>query len=220
MKLNPNTLKVLKNFARISPHFSFKKGNKISTWSKTKQILAIATLDQELDQEFAVHDLSRFLSALSLIDGEPEIIKGGNVVKIGDGVKFVDYTPSDPGMLLIPPDREPRFSNEGVILISVSDDNIKSVLKTADVLSLRDIIIEGKDGQISLSSTNLDNPSSDEGGVSLSSSNEKEFKAIFSREDMIFLPGNYKVEISDKRIAKWVGDNIEYYVAMDSRSEV
>jgi len=47
MKLSNTTLNVLKNFAGINSGIEFKRGNKISTISSTKTILAKATLTDE-----------------------------------------------------------------------------------------------------------------------------------------------------------------------------
>ena len=72
MKLDNDTLQVLKNFSAINKNIMFKPGNVIRTISSTKSVLAKATIKQEFDKGFAVYDLSRFIGTLSLFN-DPEI---------------------------------------------------------------------------------------------------------------------------------------------------
>lgn len=66
MKLSNETLNVLKNFAGINSGIEFKTGNKLSTISSTKTVLAKATLKDQFPQDFCIYDLNQFLSVHSL----------------------------------------------------------------------------------------------------------------------------------------------------------
>ena len=60
MKLSNETLNVLKNFAGINSGIEFKSGNKLSTISSTKTVLAKATLKDTFPQDFCIYDLNQF----------------------------------------------------------------------------------------------------------------------------------------------------------------
>ena len=66
MKLSNETREVLKNFASINSNLLVKAGNKIATMSAMRNIVALATIEETFEREFAIYDLNEFLAALSL----------------------------------------------------------------------------------------------------------------------------------------------------------
>ena len=66
MKLSDSTLSLLKNFSTINQSILFKQGNRLRTMSVMKNILAEATIDEELPKDFGIYDLSQFLNGLEL----------------------------------------------------------------------------------------------------------------------------------------------------------
>ena len=66
MKLSDKTLSLLKNFSTINQSILFKKGTKLRTISVMKNILAEATITEELPKDFGIYDLGQFLNGLSL----------------------------------------------------------------------------------------------------------------------------------------------------------
>ena len=72
MKLSDNTLSLLKNFSTINQSILFKQGSKLRTISVMKNILAEATVDEELPKDFGIYDLNQFLNGLGL-HHDPEL---------------------------------------------------------------------------------------------------------------------------------------------------
>ena len=66
MRLSDKTLMLLKNFSTINQSILFKKGNSLRTISVMKNILAEATIEEDIPKDFGVYDLNQFLNALSL----------------------------------------------------------------------------------------------------------------------------------------------------------
>ena len=66
MKLSDKTLSLLKNFSTINQSILFKKGTKLSTISVMKNILAEATIEEELPKDFGIYDLNQFLNGIEL----------------------------------------------------------------------------------------------------------------------------------------------------------
>ena len=66
MKLSDKTILLLKNFSSINQSILFKQGNKLRSISVMKNILAEATIDEDLPKDFGIYDLNQFLNGLSL----------------------------------------------------------------------------------------------------------------------------------------------------------
>ena len=60
MKLSDKTLSLLKNFSNINQSILFKKGSSLRTISVMKNILAEATITEEIPKDFGIYDLSQF----------------------------------------------------------------------------------------------------------------------------------------------------------------
>ena len=57
MKLSEKTLTLLKNFSNINQSILFKQGSSLRTISVMKNILAEATIDEDLPTDFGIYDL-------------------------------------------------------------------------------------------------------------------------------------------------------------------
>ena len=66
MKLSEKTLTLLKNFSNINQSILFKQGSSLRTISVMKNILAEATIDEDLPTDFGIYDLGQFLNGLAL----------------------------------------------------------------------------------------------------------------------------------------------------------
>ena len=81
MKLSDKTLSVLKNFSTINQSILFKQGSKLRTISVMKNILAEATITEEIPKDFGIYDLNQFLNGLSLHQSpELDFVNNGHVV--------------------------------------------------------------------------------------------------------------------------------------------
>ena len=61
MKLSKETLSVLKNFATINGNILIKTGNRLSTISAQKNVMASTTVSENFDSDFGIYDLNEFL---------------------------------------------------------------------------------------------------------------------------------------------------------------
>ncbi len=66
MYFSNDTVNVLKNFSQINPSIAFKPGNKLSTMSPQKSIMAIAEVQDVFSSSGAIYDLGRFFGVVSL----------------------------------------------------------------------------------------------------------------------------------------------------------
>ena len=66
--LSKTTLDVLKNFSTINSSIVFRQGSTVRTISNAENILAKFTGEEVFPTDFAIYDLSQFLSGISLFD--------------------------------------------------------------------------------------------------------------------------------------------------------
>ena len=83
MKIDTNTINVLKNFSKINPSILIQEGNLLKTISTNKTIMAKATVSTEFGRRFAIYNLDRFISTLSLF-ADPDLKFAEQFVDISD----------------------------------------------------------------------------------------------------------------------------------------
>ena len=215
MKIDNNTMSILKNFAKINPSILINEGNILKTVSPTKTIVGKAAVSTVFEQRFAIYDLNRFLSTLTLFK-DPELTFNDKNVTITDENKTLNYTYADENVIIKAPEKDIVLPSEDVIF-KITNDNMKDAEKALSVLGLPEIMIFGDGNIVSLQAADSKNPSGDvysnEIGVT-----DKVFKAIFKAENIKILPGDYEVVLCSKGISHWKSDVVEYFIAVESSS--
>ena len=99
MKISESTQLVLRNFANINQSLLLKPGNRISTMSVMRNILASADVEETFPVEFGIYDLPRFLGNLSIY---PELEFNDKYVLMSNGSKTYKFMASDPSIIVHP----------------------------------------------------------------------------------------------------------------------
>jgi hypothetical protein len=214
IKFDNRTTQILKNFSTINPSLLFKQGSAISTISPSKTILAKAKITQSMDSQFAIYDLSRFLSVLSLFN-DPELRIEDKFITIASGDKKLNYTFADASTIITPPDKEITITNPQVEF-KLTTETFNDVTKASSVLRLPEIAIVGEDGDISVQAIDSKNPSGDIYSIKVGAT-EKKFKMIFKAENLKILSGDYEVALT-KGISHFKGVDVEYFIAIEANS--
>ncbi len=142
MKLSESTLSLLKNFKDINQSILFKKGSKLRTMSVMKNILAEATISEELPKDFGIYDLSQFLNGLSLHQSpELDFANDGHVV-IKEGRMRSKYFFADPNVIITPPEKAIELPSEDAVF-DLSTDQLDKLLKAAGIYQLPDLAVFG-----------------------------------------------------------------------------
>lgn len=217
MKFDNTTLQVLKNFSTINQSIVVKEGNILSSISPSRSVLAKATLKQNFPQDFAIFDLSKFLSTMSLFD-DAEFEFSEKFLTIKKDKAKVKYYFAEPSMILTPPDKEIKLPSEDIV-VDITEANINDVMKGLSVLQLPEIAVIGDGEMIRLVAidsvaTGKENKVSDSYSIDLCES-EKEFTAVFKAENIKMIPSDYVLTISSKYISKFSNDFITYWVAIE-----
>ena len=218
MKLSDKTLSVLKNFSTINQSIQFKQGSKLRTISVMKNILAEATITEELPKDFGIYDLNQFLNGLSLHQSpELDFINEGHVV-IKEGRMRSKYFFADPNVIITPPDKAIDLPTEDVSF-ELSTDQLDKLLKAAAIYQLADLAVEGGDGVVKLLVRDKKNDTSNSFSVTVGET-DKVFSFNFKVENIKILPGTYDVSVSSKLLSRFTSKNqdLTYYIALEPDS--
>ena len=213
MILSVKTLNILKNFSTINPSALFKKGSVLKTMSPTCSVMAVATVPETFETEFAVYSLARFINTISMFT-EPELIFGEHSVLIEEGNRSVVYHFTEPSLITVPlRDKNPSLGNIEVEF-RLTHKNIQDVQKALGVLQLHQIAVKG-DGEEVLfqANSNMDNNNFS----IVVGKTTKTFEAVFKAENLKLIAGDYNVQISSKG-AHFYNEEIEYWIAIVSYS--
>jgi hypothetical protein len=221
MKLSDNTLTLLKNFATINQGIMFKKGKTLRTVSSQKNVMAEATINEEIPTDFGVYDLNNFLSVLSLHKDDPVLdFQDNNVLISGlQGRSKIKYRFCAPHMIVAAPDKA-IVMPEPEISFSLSQEDFDWILKAASVLSSPFIAIESDGDKLSVMTFDPQNDSAHTESLEIAS-NSKKFKMLFKVENLKMISGAYDVKISSKGISNFKHKtlNLQYWIATETGSK-
>jgi len=215
MKFSNETLSVLKSFTAINKSILMKPGNVLKTITPEKTLIAIAEIPDEIPSEACVYDLSRFLSILSLYK-DPDVEFGDKYFIISEGKRRTKYVYADISMIHTPPEKDINIPSEDVV-VSVTESDLSSVLKAAGVLQFTEIAFVGESGKCYLKAIDSANDNADDFGVEIGETDD-EFRVIIKTDNLKLMPMDYEVTICSKGISEFKGDNVTYFVAIDSKS--
>jgi hypothetical protein len=218
MKLSDNTLSLLKNFSTINQSILFKQGSKLRTISVMKNILAEATVSEELPKDFGIYDLNQFLNGLGLHQSpELDFENDGHVV-IKEGKMRSKYFFADPQVIITPPDKEITLPTEDV-RFELSTQQLDKLLKAAGIYQLPDLAVIGEAGVVKLLVRDKKNDTSNDFSVVVGET-DKEFTFNFKIENIKILPGTYEVVVSQKLLSKFTNKDcdLKYYIALEPDS--
>ena len=221
MKLSNDTLNILKNFASINQGIMFKKGKTIKTVSGGKNVLAEATISEEIPTDFGVYDLNNFLSVLSLHKEEPLLEFESNDVLISGlkGRSKIKYRFCAAHMIVVPPEKQINMPDPE-ISFDISAEDFDWVLRAANVLSSPNIVVESDGSKIYVSTVDVLDDSKHNDSLEVSDGNGDTYRMVFKTENFKMLAGGYQVKISSKGIShfKHKTVNIQYWIATETGS--
>lgn len=218
MKLSDNTLTILKNFSSINNSILFKSGNIIRTISVAKNILAEAEITEEFPRDFAIYDLSEFLSGLSLHQDPDLDFNENSYLTIKEGKRRVKYFYADQNVIVYPPDKKITLPSKD-ICFQLEHSSLDKILKASSVYKLPDLAVVGDGNDIRLVVRDKKNDTSNEYSIVVGET-DKSFVMNFKVENIKIIPGTYEVVISSKLISEFRNSkyNIHYYITLEPDS--
>lgn len=206
MKISKQTIEVLKNFATINQNLLINPGNVLMTRTVAKTMFASATVDTEFPRQVGIYNLASFLGALSLFS-DPEVEFGETSMTISQGKNKVRYNYAEPEVLAYPANAIKE--QEADAQFTMTEENLKSLLKAGSILGSTDLCIKGSDGKIVCSVLDPENSAANTFSVEVGETDE-EFDLYLKLENMKLLSGNYEVSLSRKMITKFNNTGTSY----------
>lgn len=209
------TIEVLRNFCSINKSIVIKPGNKISTLSINKNILAIADVEESFDTQISIYDLGVFLGGLSLFDSPKIDTTQSNYVTVSDqrGKSKTRFFYADPDIITQAPEKEITLPSEDV-KFRLEASVLKQLGQAASVYQLPDLCLFGSNGYMHLCVTDKKNDTSNSYSVEVGETQE-EFCYCFKVENLKLLGGDYDVSVSKHNVALFKGDGIKYFIALE-----
>ena len=218
MRLSDKTLTLLKNFSTINQSILFKKGNSLRTISVMKNILAEATIEEDIPKDFGVYDLNQFLNALSLHQSPELDFASEGFTVISEGRARSKYFFADPNVIVSPPEKAITLPTEDVCF-QLSTQQLDKLIKAAAVYQVPDLSVIGEDGNINIVVRDKKNDTSNHFSVTVGETTNS-FMFNYKVENIKILPGSYNVVISSKLLSRFTNIDIDvkYYIALEPDS--
>ena len=219
LKFTPRTLEIIQNFSTINPSLLFRKGSVIKTRNPSNNLYGTARVAEEFENEFAVYDLSRFLSILSTFT-DPELKFGNRNATIVEGGRKLDYRFCEVEDIVVAKADDMKIPKP-FVKVDLPKAELQRVLKAQAILNLPEIIVEGVDGKILLETTNTETKVTDLYSTEIGKTDQN-FRVVVKSELLTKLsPDDYSMEISKNKtegIISFKGKDIDYYVAPEPTS--
>lgn len=218
MKLSDKTITLLKNFSSINQSILFKEGTSLRTISVMKNILAEATIEEDIPKDFGIYDLNQFLNGINLHqNAELDFANDGYVVIKENKIRS-KYFFADPNVIVTPPDKSITLPSEDVCFI-LDTKELDKLIKAASIYQLPDLSVVGDAGVVKLVVRDKKNDTSNDFSIIVGETDEQ-FVLNFKVENIKILPGNYEVVISRKLLSRFknTGFDVTYYIALEPDS--
>jgi len=218
MKLSDSTLSLLKNFSTINQSILFKQGTKLRTISVMKNILAEATISEELPKDFGIYDLGQFLNGLSLHNSPELDFQDNSYVVIKEGRSKSKYFFADANCIVTPPEKTLTLPSEDVTF-ELSTDQLDKLLKAAAIYQLADLSVVGGEGVVKVLVRDKKNETSNDFSIIVGET-DATFSFNFKVENIKILPGNYDVVCSKNNLSRFTSKNqdLTYFIALEPDS--
>lgn len=213
MQLSKVTIEILKNMATINPGIIIRPGNRLATMNVLKTVFVNATIPDTFPSEFAIYDLNELLTSISAFEN-PDIEFNDDHLLIRGEHDEVEYRYSQPNVIVCPGDKnivlpsvDKSFTLTRVFLERIN--RFSSIHKLKELkIDCNSITLLNRNGSGNKYKLKLDIECSD-----------KSPSSYFKVENLCFIPMDYKVQISNKRIAQFISNNsdydISYFITMD-----
>ena len=218
MKLSESTLSLLKNFSTINQSILFKQGNRLRTISVMKNILAEATIGEDLPKDFGIYDLNQFLNGLALHNNPELDFEDESYVIIKEGRSRSKYFFADPNVIITPPEKSIDLPSEDVTF-ELSTDQLDKLLKAAAIYQSPDLSVIGENGVVKILVRDKKNETSNNYDVTVGET-DGTFSFNFKVENIKILPGTYDVVVSQKLLSRFTNKNhdLTYFIALEPDS--
>lgn len=222
MKLNKETLDVLKNFTQFNSGMKFLEGKTQRTVSMNDGVLVEAELTDAFPKQFCVYDVNQFLGTYeSCSDGTELNFDDDAHVRFVEPDAVVNYRLSAEKHIKAPPEGKklpiPKsFDAE----FDISESQLNRLLKFSKMYDLPDLRVKGENNKIQIEAFNEKDDSKSTYVVDINtetSTYKEDFVAMLKTENLQLLSGSYRayVNLGNFVYLKNTSKPIRYWVAIE-----
>ena len=217
--LSKNTLDVLKNFSTINSSIVFRQGSTVRTISNAENILAKFTGEEVFPSDFAIYDLSQFLSGISLFNDPQLEFTSNDFVSIRGGRTSAKYYFSDPEITLkSAPEKNVQFPGAD-LQFNLTSDDLTALQKASAVYGLPDLTFQSEEGldTIKLILRDKENDTSNTYDLTVAGCSTGTYSLDVKIDNLRVLPGDYSIKVSKALISEWTSSDYDltYYIALE-----
>ena len=217
--LSKKTLDVLKNFSTINSSIVFRKGSTVRTISNAENILAKFTGEEVFPTDFAIYDLSQFLSGISLFNDPQLEFTSSDFVSIRGGRQSAKYYFSDPEITLkSAPEKNVKFPGAD-LQFNLTGDDLIALQKASAVYGLPDLTFQSEEGldTIKLILRDKENDTSNTYDLTVAGTSTGTYSLDVKIDNIRVLPGDYSIKVSKALISEWTSESYDltYYIALE-----
>ena len=136
MKIDTNTVNVLKNFSKINPSIVVQEGNVLKTISPTKTIMAKATVPTNFSKRFAIYNLDVFIALLSTFK-DPTLKFGDKSVNISEDNRKGNFTYADENTVTKAPEKVYEMLSDRATRLRLAAEKAVAAKQLAEVQQAR-----------------------------------------------------------------------------------
>ena len=229
LTISEETYQILVNFSTINSSIVFKKGNLIRTIANAENILGEYVSEEYIPQDFAIYDLSEFISAIGICARDNSLptlhFDNDDYVTIKGGNLSIRYYFSDPQITLkVAPEKEVKFPGSN-ISFTISQSDLKNLRDALAKFNLPEVLFRSRDGKVTVHGVDTENATSNTfwmdfpGGQSTG-----DFDLTLNTENLrVARNYDYHVKVSEHLLSEWavVGPTkdlqLKYYIALEPK---
>ena len=231
LTISEETYQILVNFSTINSSIVFKKGNLIRTIANAENILGEYVSEEYIPQDFAIYDLSEFISAIGICARDNSLptlhFDNDDYVTIKGGNLSIRYYFSDPQITLkVAPEKEVKFPGSN-ISFTINQSDLKNLRDALAKFNLPEVLFRSRDGKVTVHGVDTENATSNTfwmdfpGGQSTG-----DFDLTLNTENLrVSRNYAYNVKVSEHLLSEWtvIGSGtssdlqLKYYIALEPK---
>lgn len=223
IKISKQTYEVLKNFETINKSIMIRPGNLINTRSVGQNVISEYTSKENFPNEFAIYELSQFLSGLHLhkvADGNTELdFSSDSYVTIHSENCSSKYYFSDPSIVQdASPPRKLKFPDEEITCeFNIKCNQILALRGAWSVYGVSDLMIDCSESGVTITAFDKENETNNTYSIHLQGTCTTPSKIYMKIENINLFPGDYDISITSNVITRWKNTSVDlvYYIATE-----
>lgn len=201
MKLSNATLNILKNFALINQGIVFNQNKPVYTKTVSNSLLARVQLE-DLNETFALYDISGYLQTLSLFES-PDIKFNNKNMTISDGVMSVKKHYSSIDVIDYPEDDQisgiENITKNAIVDFVLSGEQLAKITKASAIMKFDTLSFVSNGETIKAKLSDSSNCTADTFELDLGMC-ERAFEVKLFVDNLKCLPASYSISVLDSLV--------------------